>query len=169
MAMGYGDVYKGESAEQTAQRMKADELRTAAELIVNRWSHPEYRGTEVSNAALLLARDWLAKNTKQDMDSALTEIGRLLTRPNCLLSGAGRGDCRHAIGVNSDTDEYGKPKGWCWACWRKNQIDRLDAEVERLRTSLEKIAEPYSGSHGEWNYDRARQIAGFLDDLSRFP
>jgi len=66
----------------------------------------------------------------------------------CLYAGPGRGDCEHAVGLpgtsipgrhdgpDDTVDVYGKPNGWCWACWRQHRIHQLEEEVERLQVQL---------------------------------
>ncbi len=58
----------------------------------------------------------------------------------CTLAGLGRGDCEHAIGLPGrsipgvyDGFEYGKPKGWCWSCWKSNTIIEFRREVKAWR------------------------------------
>ena len=56
----------------------------------------------------------------------------------CFHTGPGRGDCEHFIGMPSvvdgtTTDVYGKPRGWCWTCWRVYQLRR---NASALRTAL---------------------------------
>lgn len=58
----------------------------------------------------------------------------------CEFSGPKRGDCEHFIGLpgksipgqhdgDDDTvDVYGKPNGWCWRCWLRQQL----AEAQRV-------------------------------------
>ena len=60
----------------------------------------------------------------------------------CSYSGAGRGDCEHFVGLpgksipnqhdgDDDTvDCYGKPNGWCWSCWKSQQIASLTAKLK---------------------------------------
>ncbi len=60
---------------------------------------------------------------------------------NCTLAGPGRGDCWNFVGLpgksipdhhdgpDDTVDEYGKPNGWCWSCWKSEQIERLRAQV----------------------------------------
>ena len=79
----------------------------------------------------------------------------------CTLSGPGRGDCEHAVGLpgesipgqhdgDDDTvDVYGKPNGWCWSCWKSYQIKEFEEwqkkdgefyrkEIADLKTKLEQ-------------------------------
>lgn len=47
-------------------------------------------------------------------------------RGGCLVSGPGRGDCMHFIGLPPDEladewDEYGYPREWCQGCWNSFQ------------------------------------------------
>lgn len=60
------------------------------------------------------------------------------SKRGCLLSGFGRGDCEHFIGLpgrsipgkhdgpNDTVDEYDRPNGWCEVCWRGRQIQVLE-------------------------------------------
>jgi len=57
----------------------------------------------------------------------------------CMFAGPGRGDCENSVGLpgesipeqhdgDDDTvDVYGKPNGWCWACWNGKRIRELEA------------------------------------------
>lgn len=67
----------------------------------------------------------------------------------CELAGIGRGDCGHYVGLSGtsipgrhdgpdDTvDEYGKPNGWCWQCWKSHQIASLGSKVRELQAVYE--------------------------------
>lgn len=84
--------------------------------------------------------------------------------PGCTLTGPGRGDCHHFIGYPSpihkpgehdgpdDTvDAYGKPNGWCWACWKdfrlaeakeyKYRFIMLCTVLDTWLPEIEKMAE----------------------------
>ena len=66
----------------------------------------------------------------------------------CAFAGPGRGDCEHFIGlpgrsisgqhdgVDDTVDYYGKPNGWCWLCWKQEQLRRLRAERDVLARKL---------------------------------
>lgn len=70
------------------------------------------------------------------------EVEALRTHAGCILSGPGRGDCFHYVGLpgpsipnqhdgpDDTVDDYGKPNVWCWFCWLDYQNDKLKAEVE---------------------------------------
>lgn len=76
---------------------------------------------------------------------------------SCTLAGKpGRGDCLHFVGLPdisiipkqhdglSTEDEYGKPNGWCWSCWKSWQIEQLIDELkghtdEELEHPLKKV------------------------------
>lgn len=61
----------------------------------------------------------------------------------CLLAGPGRGDCAHFLGLPKteehpkDVDEYLKPHGWCWSCWKSEKISRLEKNLA-MRENLAK-------------------------------
>ena len=62
-------------------------------------------------------------------------------KTGCKLSGPGRGDCEHFVGLpdvldETTTDEYGIPHGWCDYCW---QSHRLSALREQLRNRERQI------------------------------
>ena len=70
----------------------------------------------------------------------------------CLFAGPGRGDCEHFVGYPSsvhrpgmhggpdDTvDEYGKPNGWCWSCWRSRQIQELRKKIEEQKELIDHL------------------------------
>lgn len=82
----------------------------------------------------------------------------------CAFAGPGRGDCLHFIGFPSpihkpgqhdgpdDTvDAYGKPNGWCWACWKdfrlteasqyKYRFIMLCTVLDTWLPEIEKMAE----------------------------
>ena len=74
----------------------------------------------------------------------------------CKLSGQGRGDCEHFIGLpekfnETTTDEYGIPLGWCDFCWiefrsrtERTAADELRKENKRLEAKLlMHLTEPY--------------------------
>lgn len=56
----------------------------------------------------------------------------------CAFAGPGRGDCFNFLGLpgksipnqhdgpDDTVDVYGKPNGWCWSCWKAEQITRLE-------------------------------------------
>lgn len=58
----------------------------------------------------------------------------------CMRPGPG-GDCEHYIGLpgksighpdkpaDDTVDEYGKPNGWCWSCWKSHQIMKMGAKI----------------------------------------
>jgi hypothetical protein len=62
----------------------------------------------------------------------------------CQLAGPGRGDCEHFVGLpgrsvpnmhdgpDDTVDVYGKPNGWCWSCWKSNQLAELRATLAAL-------------------------------------
>ena len=61
----------------------------------------------------------------------------------CLLAGPGRGDCLHFIGIpttstTEDYDEYGKPAGWCWLCWKGELRDRALRDLDEYKKKLWK-------------------------------
>lgn len=89
----------------------------------------------------------------------------------CLLSGPGRGDCAHFVGLPGyvrkpahdgppTEDVYGKPNGWCWPCWNKRQCDVAYAklrgeEPEQLRQTPEvnefqEVPVPEEHYTGSW-------------------
>jgi hypothetical protein len=57
-----------------------------------------------------------------------------LSGPDCTLAGPGRGDCEHFVGLpgipvtgqhdgpDITIDEYGRPNGWCWSCWKSHKL-----------------------------------------------
>jgi len=59
----------------------------------------------------------------------------------CTLSGPGRGDCMHFVGLpgksipgkhdgpDDTLDCYGKPNGWCWSCWKDYKLETAKAEL----------------------------------------
>jgi hypothetical protein len=78
---------------------------------------------------------------KGQLTAANAEIERLKNKNGCVLSGPGRGDCEHYLGVpktfdETTTDCYGRPKGWCEICWCHYQIERLKS---RKITSIDEI------------------------------
>jgi hypothetical protein len=65
----------------------------------------------------------------------------------CLLSGPGRGDCDHFVGLPpvldaTTTDVYGRPYGWCWLCWTRRQLDASRADLARATAELELRGRP---------------------------
>lgn len=50
-------------------------------------------------------------------------LAETLARGSCSLAAPGRGDCEHFVGLpgplvgGHNTDDRGKPNGWCWNCW----------------------------------------------------
>lgn len=54
--------------------------------------------------------------------------------PKCELTGPGRGDCAHFVGLpgksipgqhdgpDDTVDAWGKPNGWCWQCWTSHRL-----------------------------------------------
>lgn len=63
----------------------------------------------------------------------------------CTLAAPGRGDCENSVGLpgksvpgqhdgDDDTvNAYGKPNGWCWPCWKSQQIRGLREALEEYR------------------------------------
>lgn len=85
------------------------------------------------------------------------------------------GDCLHFIGFpgksipgqhdgRDDTvDEYGKPNGWCWSCWKTHQIEQLNSlllnyEDIDWRHDAEKALQHLSGNLNYDNVGLAKQI-----------
>ena len=69
-----------------------------------------------------------------------------LSEPCCSLAASGRGDCLHFVGIpevlNQDTtDVYGKPLGWCWWCWKSQQLAASQECEKRLRRMLARLNE----------------------------
>lgn len=71
------------------------------------------------------------------------ELKEKVSRPSCLLSGPGRGDCEHFIGFPglviegqhdgpSTEDEYGKPNGWCWYCWLSYKLHKAELMLRQI-------------------------------------
>ena len=70
----------------------------------------------------------------------------------CTLTGPGRGDCLHFIGLpgrsipgqhdgpDDTVDEYGKPNDWCWLCWKSNQYERLSDEFQKLMDAHQELS-----------------------------
>lgn len=83
------------------------------------------------------------------LQTRLADIERALNGGGCTLSGPGRGDCEHEIGLpgksipgqhdgEDDTvDVYGKPNEWCWSCWKSYRISMLEQKIERIRNYLD--------------------------------
>lgn len=86
----------------------------------------------------------------------------------CTLAGPGRGDCEHFCGLPAteeyprDVDEYGKPRDWCWACWKSELLRR----VYNRRAKPEPSAGLGKG-FGEWiaEYLNWRAGRGYYDQL----
>ena len=80
----------------------------------------------------------------EDVKNLRKRYEKLLRNGGCTLTGPGRGDCKHAVGLpgnsipgqhdgEDDTvDVHEKPNGWCWSCWRIKQNEYLHAQVSSL-------------------------------------
>jgi len=60
----------------------------------------------------------------------------------CRLSGPGRGDCEHFIGLpdkidDSATDEYGIPFGWCEWCWLVFKFEELNKVYKNAKAVVQ--------------------------------
>ncbi len=76
-----------------------------------------------------------------------------VTGGGCTFAMSEGGDCEHAIGLpgksipgqhdgpDNTVDEYGKPNGWCWSCWKSHQIDELRKLVQALQAWQDVAAE----------------------------
>ncbi len=93
-------------------------------------------------------RSFLKKTLANNLDKILKEG----TCSRTGWAGVKSGNCEHAIGLpgnsipgqhdgNDDTvDEYNKPNGWCWSCWKSHQIEKLRKEVQALEAWQEVAA-----------------------------
>ena len=99
----------------------------------------------MSNADLIEVIKTLADSIAKEAADALAAADKRIAElecndgGGCTLSGLRRGDCEHAVGLpgksipgqhdgQDDTvDAYGKPNGWCWACWKSKRIAELEA------------------------------------------
>ena len=99
----------------------------------------------MSNADLIEVIKTLADSIAKEAADALAAANKRIAElecndgGGCTLSGPGRGDCEHAVGLpgksipgqhdgQDDTvDAYGKPNGWCWSCWKSKRIAELEA------------------------------------------
>ena len=69
----------------------------------------------------------------------------------CALSGPGRGDCEHSVGLpgvsipgqhdgpDGTVDCYGTPNGWCQRCWDIRQLSELQARVSELEAGIRNL------------------------------
>lgn len=69
------------------------------------------------------------------------ELRNKLEQPGCTMAGPGRGDCEHFVGLpgmsipgqhdgpDDTVDEFGKPNGWCWSCWKDYKILQLEIKL----------------------------------------
>ena len=82
------------------------------------------------------------KTTSDWIHCSAVKLGRTVetmqATHGCLLSGPGRGDCWHALGLpgkreHPETiDHYGRPNGWCQVCWQSERIAVLEKEYKKL-------------------------------------
>lgn len=82
---------------------------------------------------------FIAHNNSKELHPQVPEGPK--TRGGCMLSGPGRGDCEHFVGLpkqenEETTDEYGRPFGWCEACWQSEMICRLSSYIHRTAWNL---------------------------------
>lgn len=69
-------------------------------------------------------------------------------RDGCTYADSGRGDCDHFLGLpgksipgqhdgpDDTVDEYGKPNGWCWSCWKSYQIEVQRDQITVLKNAI---------------------------------
>lgn len=123
-----------------------------------------YAGMKHSD--LVLTCEMLARGRegwRKEAEQAQAQYNQLLnkvSRPTCLFARDGRGDCEHFIGLPGLTiegqhdgppheDVYGKPNGWCWACWWGYKMDRLNSLNAELVEALKRIGNNACGRM--WN------------------
>ena len=87
----------------------------------------------------------------------------------CFLSGPGRGDCEHFVGLpgksipgqhdgpDDTVDHYGKPNGWCWSCWKSYRIAILEMHQLELMELLEDHRQQYANKCLELIAERAEK------------
>lgn len=121
---------------------------------VNIWSDAEAEGD--ANAQFLT-------HAREDIPWLLAEIERLRTqRAGWAGEEPDHCACVHpdsahqcysgdadAVDVDSCTrDQFGKPAGWCWPCWRRFQLERMALEVERSRLDEKRL--DWLQEHEDW-------------------
>jgi Fe-S cluster biosynthesis and repair protein YggX len=129
---------------------------------LERWS-VDYENAEGEPQHTVLS--WLSSDPTKE----LPEVGEELVRrtdceaielrlSDCACHNAkqGQGDCLHFYGLQGhDVDVYGKPKPWCWWCWKQHQISQFEretiAQAEELARLLEELDRFVHSCCQEWN------------------
>lgn len=75
---------------------------------------------------------WLTANDATEGSAGLSDSP---DNP-CRWTGPRREECPDHVGLSADRDEYGRPVGWCWTCWIRQETRRLRGALETLESAL---------------------------------
>jgi len=107
--------------------------------------------------------------TEPDANCQPNQEPPTLGKSGCTMVGPGRGDCEHFVGLpgisnpgqhdgpDDTVDEYGKPYGWCWSCWKSHIIAQLRTENKKFVTIVENEPLLYSTE------EEHRKLEAFAD------
>lgn len=130
---------------EEASKIAVDLCLKIATEIEKLTANPEPNPGEITPAELR-AGSWGGPPSPRETRAAatierLTERIKFAENSTCQLSTFGRGDCQHYVGGPDMTtlDTWGKPKDWCWACWRSYQLEQVAKERDSLRAKVEQL------------------------------
>ena len=107
-----------------------------------------------------------ALNSLQRSERAEAALADLQNGGGC-HAGKGRGDCEHFVGLpgksipgqhdgpDDTVDEYGKPNGWCWQCWKSHQLADCRAKLARIVEAAENLLR--TDDRDEWDEEGRNQ------------